>query len=64
LKDGAGAILFVIENPYPTTPASYFTRSALSAYVLCETPVNSALVAQCDFAPVNFNLQIQYYQAP
>jgi hypothetical protein len=60
-KDGGGTILFVMHTiPVAVT---MFTV-AMSGYVICETPVNSALVVQYDGTGPNYNLQLQYYQAP
>jgi len=60
-KDGSSAILFVMH----TIPVAItmFTIS-MGGYVICETPVNSALVLQFDGTSPNYNLQLQYYQAP
>ena len=60
-KDGGGTLLFVVH----TIPVAVTVLTiAMSGYVICETPVNSALVAQFDGTGPNYNLQIQYYQAP
>jgi hypothetical protein len=60
-KDSGGTLLFVVH----TIPTAITTLTiAMSGYVICETPVNSALVAQFDGTGPNYNLQVQYYQAP
>ena len=60
-KDGGGTILFVMH----TIPVAITVLTiSMSGYVICETPVNSALVAQFDGTSPNYNLQLQYYQAP
>jgi len=60
-KDGGGTLLFVMH----TIPVAVTVLTiAMSGYVICETPVNSALVAQFDGTSPNYNLQLQYYQAP
>ena len=60
-KDGGGTILFVM-NTIPVA-ITMFTIS-MAGLVICETPVNSALVVQFDGTSPNYNLQLQYYQAP
>jgi hypothetical protein len=60
-KDGGGTLLFVMHTiPVAVT---MFTIS-MAGLVICETPVNSALVVQFDGTGPNYNLQLQYYQAP